>query len=73
MESDGVTSYLHILYGGFMEARPILRRVFFMHATRDWATDVPAGTLGAAAPAMSAMHHALERQDYAEALAHLRV
>jgi hypothetical protein len=74
---DNVTTYLAHLYGAFMEARPearpILRRLFFMTATHDWATDVPAGTLDAAAPSMTAMHHAIERQDCAEALVQLRV
>jgi hypothetical protein len=40
------------------EARPILRRVFFLHATRDWAAEVPEAALEAAASAMTAMHRA---------------
>jgi hypothetical protein len=44
-----------------------------MHATRDWATDVPEHVMEQVTPAMTAMHHALERRDYAEALAQLRV
>jgi hypothetical protein len=77
MDGDGVTAHLAHLYGAFMgaepEARPVLRRLCVMTATCDWDTDVPASVMEAAAPAMAAMHRAIERQDYAEALAQLRV
>jgi hypothetical protein len=74
---DGVTAYLEHLYAGLMAAQPesvpILRRLFFMTATLDWTTEVPDHIMDQAGAAMAATHRACERQDYTEALAHLRV
>lgn len=77
MDGDSTQGPLQDMLAQLMEAepeaRPVLRRIFFAHATRDWATEVPAATMEAAGEAMAAMHHAMEQGDHAAALAHLRV
>ena len=74
---DGITAYLQRLSGGLMEAEPdvrvLLRRLFFLATTGDWATEGPPDhVMDHVGAAMAATHDACERGDFTEALAQLR-